>query len=158
MTPFNVFLLLVVIIAAALGFRSGLVKQAGSMAAIIIGVIACRMLGDRGTAWLQTVAGDDSSPLLIIVLAYAGIFLLAYFAVTMLVNLVHCVVNVAHLGLIDRLAGAAFKVLLWCFVLSIALNVWAGFMPESRPQGAWAECVEALAPAVMGMNIRDRIG
>lgn len=152
------FLLLVVIIAAALGFRSGVVKQAGAIAAIIIGVVACRMFGPQATAWVQTVTADDTSSLVTTVLAYAGLFIVTYFAVTLVALLVHRVVHAVHLGIIDRLAGAALKVLLWVFVLSIALNVWAAFVPDSRPDGVWAERVEALAPTVMGMNISDSIG
>ncbi len=154
------FLLLVVIVAAALGFRSGIIKQAGAIAAIIIAVVACRMFGADVTAWMQSaMASSDTSPLLLTVLAHAGIFIVAYFAVTILAGLVHRVMHVAHLGIVDRVVGAVFKVALWCFVLSIALNVWAAFVPESRPDGVWAKRVEALAPAVMDMNISsDSIG
>lgn len=159
MTPFNMFLLLVVIIAAALGFRSGIIRQAGTIAGIIIGVVACRMAGDRATAWLHTMfSADDTSPLLLNVLAYAGVFIIAYFVVAILASLLHSLVHVVHLGIVDRLGGAVFKVLIWCFVLSLALNVWAAFVPDSRPDGIWAQRVEALAPAVMGMNITDSIG
>lgn len=159
MTPFNMFLLLVVVVAAALGFRSGIIKQAGAIAAIIIGIIVCRMFGNQATAWVQNiVTADNTSPLVTSVLAYAGLFIITYFVVTLLAGFLHRVVHAVHLGAVDRLCGAAFKVLLWCFVLSIALNVWAAFVPESRPDGVWAQRVEALAPMVMGMNVSDSIG
>lgn len=153
------FLLLVVVVAAALGFRSGIIKQAGAIAAIIIGIIVCRMFGNQATAWVQNiVTADNTSPLVTSVLAYAGLFIITYFVVTLLAGFLHRVVHAVHLGAVDRLCGAAFKVLLWCFVLSIALNVWAAFVPESRPDGVWAQRVEALAPMVMGMNVSDSIG
>lgn len=150
MTPFNMFLILVAVVAGALGYRSGLIKQIGSIAGIVAGIIACRIFGDTVVTWCHSIAAEDTSDVMLTVVAYAGIFIVAYLALLMCGSLLRKIAEAVHLGIIDRLAGAAFKLLLWFFVLSIGLNLWSVFVPGQAPEGEWAQRVEHLAPVVMG--------
>lgn len=152
MNPFTIFLLVLAIVAGVLGFMKGLVRQIGSIAGIVAGIIVCRLYGHDAAAWLGRVAStpaEDSA--LITICAYAGLFVLAYLGCIIAASLLRKVVSSLHLGLIDRVAGAALKIFVWAMLVSLALNVWVAFAPESRPEGVWARRVENLAPAVMGI-------
>lgn len=147
-------MLLLAVLAAVLGFMKGFVRQAGSLAGVVIGIIVCRVYGPDAVRWLQHVASADSGAA-VTACAYAGLFILVYLACILASGLVRKLVSGLHLGLLDRLAGAVFKVFVWALLVSIALNVWVAFMPDSRPSGAWARRVEKLAPAVAGMALAE---
>ncbi len=150
MTPFNMFLVLVAIVAAALGFRKGLIKQLGAIAGIIAGIIACRMFGPTVTDWCRAVATEGTSDILLTMIAYVGVFLLAYLIVSMSATLMQTAAKVVHIALLDRIGGAVFKMVLWLFILSLGVNAWCAFFPEHLPEGKIANFVTSLAPMVIG--------
>ncbi len=150
MTPFNMFLILLAVVAGALGFRAGIIRQVGSIAGIVAGVIACRMFGPAVVDWCKSIAAEDSSDVMLTVISYAGIFIVAYFALLMCGSMMRSLISSMHLSIVDRVAGAAFKIVLWGFGLSIILNVWCAFLPHQAPEGKWVQRVEAIAPVVMG--------
>lgn len=150
MTAFNIFLILLAIVAGALGFRSGIIKQIGSLVGIVAGIIGCRIYGEAVAQWGISISSEETSPVLVTILAYVAVFILAYLALTLAASLLRNIVKAIHISFIDRIAGSAFRIVLWFFVLSIALNVWVAFLPEQAPQGIWAQRVEKIAPIVMG--------
>lgn len=150
MTPFTIFLLLLVVLAGVLGFMRGFVRQIGSIAGIVAGIVACRLYGPDAVRWLAHAASAESGAV-VNACAYAGLFILAYLACILAATLLRRLVGGLHLGLVDRLAGAALKILVWAMLLSVVLNVWVALMPDSRPSGPWARRIERLAPTVAGM-------
>lgn len=146
-------MLLLAIVAGVLGFMKGFVRQAGSIAGLVAGVVACRLWGDDAAQWLGRVASADSDGAAVTALAYAGLFVAAYLACVIVASLLRKVASGLQLGIIDRVAGAAFKIFVWAMLVSVALNVWVAFMPDRRPAGEWARRVEKLAPAVVGMAL-----
>lgn len=130
MNAFNLLVIIVVGVAAVLGFRKGIIAQAGQIAALVAGVVACRMFGTEAAHWIGA-AGDKAPSTGDTVLGYAAVFLVFYFGVLLIAHLVRGVVHGVHLGILDRGAGAMFKVCLWTLLLSVALNIWAVVTPDS---------------------------
>lgn len=152
MTMFNVFLLLLIGIAFVLGCISGITKQLGSLAAIILGIIACRVYGTSATAWAAATFGGEASDFKVIALSYAGLFIIVYFAAWIAALALKRLVKAMSLGFFDSLAGGVFKAFLWVFAFSLALNAWIAVLPENAPKGAWADRVVAFAPTIIGMG------
>ena len=153
MNAFNLLVIIVVGVAAVLGFRKGIIAQAGQIAALVAGVAACRLFGTEAAHWIGT-AGDKAPSTGDTVLGYAAVFLVFYFGVLLIAHLVRGVVHGVHLGILDRGAGALFKACLWTLLLSVALNIWAVVAPDSdltdvkaHPERAY---VLKIAPAVCG--------
>lgn len=151
MSTFDILVLVVALGGAVLGFRRGFIAQAGQIIAFVLGIMACRMFGPAVAAWLGSTTDSATTDTAI---AYAITYVGAYVAVLVVVRLVRGVVSAVHLGVFDRLGGAALKAGLWLFMLSIALNVWAAVIPGSdltdtqrHPRRAY---VLKIAPAVCG--------
>ncbi len=149
MAAIDILFLALVAVGGYMGFTKGVVAQVGSIAAVVIGVIAARLLGPAFT----TLISDGSSSL-DAVAGYGVAFIVAYLAVFVIARIMKLTVHSLHLGIVDRLAGAAFRVLEWALMLSLALNVYllaAGDDAELRdPSKPWRKVTVDLAPAALG--------
>lgn len=151
MSAFNILVLALGLIAIVLGLRRGLIAQAGQIIALVVAIMACRMFGPKVEEWFGATAPSATVDTAI---SYALTFLVAYFAVVVVAHLVRGVVHGVHLGVLDRLAGAVFKLGVWMLILSVVLNVWAALPGESditdtrqHPERAY---ILRIAPAVCG--------
>ncbi len=159
MSPFEIFLLIVVAGAALLGYRSGIVRQIGSFAGIIAAIIACRIFGPQLAGYWSRSASDASDTALYHILAYVVVAVLAYLAVVLVARMARNLIHGLHLGLLDRLAGALFKVLEWLLVCSLVYNVWVAVVPDSAPaaEDAWQHRLLTLAPTVIGSETSQEL-
>lgn len=152
MSPFEIFLVILTAGAALLGYRSGLVKQIGSLVGIIVAIIACRIFGPQLADYWTGSAQGASDQAVYYILAYAVVAIVAYLAVLLVARLVRGIIHGICLAFVDRLAGAVFKVFKWLLVCSLAYNIWVAFRPRSAPaqEDVWAERLLSLAPTVIG--------
>lgn len=150
MTVFEIALIVLMVLAAILGFRKGIVNQLGALAGIVLGVIACRLYGDWAVGVVSSWASSDSNKVALTVLAYVILFLVVYLLCLLIAKLLRSLIHTMQLGLIDRIAGALLKMFLWFFALSFLLNIWVSVVPEHTPSGSWAQRTLDFAPAVMG--------
>ncbi len=152
MSPFEIFLLIVTVGAALLGFRSGLVRQIGSLAGIIAAIIACRIFGPQLAEYWSSSASGASEAAMYYIFAYAAVAIVAYLVMVLVARLARSIIHGLCLGIIDRLAGALFKVLEWLLVCSLAYNLWVAVMPDSAPADGeiWKQRLLTLAPTVIG--------
>lgn len=126
MAAIDIILLLIFIVSAWLGFRKGIITQLGSVAAIVIAIIACRMFGgtveqiffDNHPDWQ---AGSSISHYAVSILANGVIYLVAYYAVILVAKLLHTVSHIVLLAPLDHIAGAAFSVAKYGLVVSLSL-------------------------------------
>ena len=149
MTAFDIFTIVVAAIAFISGFFTGIIRQVGTLAGFVVGIIACRLFGADVEAWLSSsVQGSGSATS---VIAYAGLFLVAFFAVKILANAVRGLIGILHLSVLDRICGAAFRAAVWMFVLSLCFNLWAYAAPAEAPSGTLTDRVEQIAPWLLGV-------
>ncbi|MDE5989809.1 MAG: CvpA family protein [Duncaniella sp.] len=134
MTALDIILLLIFIGSAWLGFRKGIIKQLGSLAAIVIAIIACRCLGQPVTEMLTGAHPDwQASPIsraTVSILANALIYLVAYYGVIIVAKLLRMVSHAILLGPLDRIAGAAFSVAKYFLLVSLLLNLYMVIFPS----------------------------
>ena len=127
MTVLDIVILVIFIIAAILGFRKGFIVQVGSLAAIVIGIVACRMFGSQVVELIspsqQEIAeGANGCPsYLYTIVSYCVIYLVAYYAVILVVKLLKLVVHTVLLGPLDRIGGAIVSVIKWCISQPVSL-------------------------------------
>ena len=154
MSAFAIFILIVAAAAAILGFNKGMLAQIGSILAFVGGVMACRIFGPAVAGLFSTSEEPGATG---IAIAYAAVFIVAYIAIILLFRLLRGAVHAVRLGILDRLAGAAFKTFIWMFMLSIALNIFATLNPKgtltdtsAHPRRAF---ILRLAPDICGYII-----
>lgn len=159
----DIIILAVFVVSAIYGFWRGVVVQVGALAAVVVGILACRLFGEWATSTLANILPTmSSSPELahytVAVIAYALLFVLGYVLTKVLANLVKTVAKALFMGAIDRLLGALFSVFQWMLVLSIALNICQIFTSHrvisssKLAGGKVAEAVMDLAPTVFGFS------
>ncbi|MDE6810111.1 MAG: CvpA family protein [Muribaculaceae bacterium] len=164
MTALDIVIIAVLFGSAVYGFWKGIVVQVGAIAALVMGILACRLFGDDATRFLGRLLGSvaDSPELshyIITVTAYVILFVLGYVLTRALASFVKTVVNALFMGAVDRILGALFSIFQWMLVLSIVLNIWQ-IVDSSRnvislsslAHGRVAQAILDLAPAVFGFE------
>jgi membrane protein required for colicin V production len=104
-TTFDIAMLLVIGIAAVLGAMRGLVAEVTSLAAWVAGVLAVRLFLTPAQQLAGAVTGSPAAAML---LAYAGLFLLAFGTVRLLGSQLSRGVKASAIGPLDRLLGFGF--------------------------------------------------
>lgn len=151
MSAIDILILVVVGVAAIMGFTRGVIGQIGQIAGLIGGIIASRMFGARLAVFF---AGGETPSAFDNVAGYVIVFLLAYFAVWLVARFVRGTVHAVHLGILDRVAGAVFKGALWLLMLSMVLNFYIIVSGDDAglhdPKAPWRSATVKFAPAVLG--------
>ena len=158
MTTIDIVLLFITLVAMFAGFMRGFMRQLGTVAGLVLGVVACRVFGDDVAAWF--IGPDSAHPDAIRMLAYAGLFVVVFLASTLIGRLLKAVLKAVCLGFLDRVAGALFSAAVWLFLTSIALNVYLVAEPEQSglfkvPSKPWREAVVDFAPAALGYVVNS---
>lgn len=151
MSAFDIFVIVLITLGAAIGFSRGMIAQVGQILAFVGGIMACRIFGPSVVAYFSGTAPATATDTAI---AYGLTFIAAYFIIWLVVRMIRGAVRTVRLGLLDRLAGAVFKAGLWLFMLSIVLNIWAAIPAhtdltdtKAHPERAY---ILKIAPAVCG--------
>ncbi|HJE38572.1 MAG TPA: CvpA family protein [Candidatus Amulumruptor caecigallinarius] len=139
MTFIDTVIVIVVLGGLAVGFSRGITRSLGSLAAIVVAVLACRTIG-RG----QSIPAN----ILIFAAAYAVVMLLS--------SAIHKIVKMTFLKPLDRLLGAVFVAAEYIVGLSLLMNLWIWLRsmtstPETAWTGdVWAQKVIDAGPWLMG--------
>ena len=155
MTTLDIVLIIVFVVSVVLGFRKGIIVQAGSLGGIIFGVVLCHFFGDRCAMLL---AGAGETPGYVdCVLANIIVFVAGYLSVKAVAHFCKELTHALALGGLDRIGGAVFSLFQWMLVLSIVLNLWQMVKPSANfaahstlGNGHAIEAVMGLAPAMLG--------
>lgn len=135
MTALDILIIVLAIVAIVMGFRSGLLRQAGRLLGVIAGIIACRIFAQDVAIWMGADKGSpyDSADvsMLTTVVAYVVVFIVAYVAMSLLGSLLKRIVSATGLGPVDRVCGAVFNLAEYALVLSLVLNLWIVVFPDS---------------------------
>lgn len=150
----DILLIIVAVSAIIRGFTAGLITRVGSVAAIVVAVLASRLFGPEVySRWGEGMwAGHET---LSLVVCYALVFAACYFGVRLVARLVRGAVHTVKLGIFDRIGGALFSLLEWMLVVSLVMNLYAAVAPDGAaiftgPGHALRSAVFDLAPAVIG--------
>lgn len=162
MSFIDIVILVVFAGAVIVGLRKGMIAQLGSLAAILLGIIACRLWGDDAARIAESLipeltADSATSQYAASVIGNVTLFLIAYLSVRLVASLVRNVTHALMLGVVDRLLGALFCMFKWFLVLSIMFNLWdmlfptSGLLKSSRiADGLAVHTVLDLAPKTFG--------
>lgn len=157
MTFVDILLILILVLGGWIGFRKGIITQIGSLAAIVVAVIVCRVAGsvivdlilDAHPAW----QADSIKRFSVSVITNCAIYIVVYYAVILFARLLKSVTHAVLLGPIDRIAGAAFTIAKYFLIISLLLNLYIAIFPrtsllsKSRIAGGQAvELVIGFAP------------
>ncbi|HMN06122.1 MAG TPA: CvpA family protein [Flavobacteriales bacterium] len=111
------WLLLALLVAAAVrGFFRGFVVEIASLFALVVGIWAASRYNARVAGWIGMDAQHEVVSFLV---TFVGVLM----AVHLLARVITKVMDLAQLGLPNKVAGGLFGLLRAAFVLSVALNI-----------------------------------
>lgn len=133
---FDVVFLVILVWAAYRGFSKGVIHQAATFLALILGVIGAIKFSGFTSALLIEKTNMTGEYLPII--SFALTFIVIVVAIHFLAKLLEKLVTAIALGFINRLAGALFSMTKFAFIISIVLVVLNtihskySFLPEEK--------------------------
>jgi len=129
MSAVDIAILVLVVLSAALGFRSGLIQSIFSLVGLIAGIAVAswhyKEFAAKLTPYFHRKGVDEAiayCAIAITVMAVAGIMGL------LLKKLIHGV----GLGWVDKLAGLAFGLLRGALLVTLCIVALAAFFPDTR--------------------------
>jgi membrane protein required for colicin V production len=135
--------------AAVRGFFRGFVVEIASLVGLVLGIWAASHFNDRVAAWIGLGDGHEWA-------AFAITFVAVVVIVHLLAKLITQAMDMAMLGLPNKVAGGFFGMVRSAFVLSILLNLvlaWpstAGLLPAAAREGSVLfSPVRAFAPLLV---------
>lgn len=167
MTTIDIVIIGLLIATAVAGYRRGFLRQLGTVAGVVAGIAACRLLSADFAHWLEAQGFFTSmmsgAPEMVVrhaagVMSSTVIFVAAYIAVHIVVGMMRGVVHGVALGFVDNCMGMITSVFVGFLVLSIILNVCQAFKQggsvidkSTLAGGRVAEVVLDLAPRTFGV-------
>lgn len=123
MNPVDLVLIIILILAAIIGFSKGFFEEFASVAAIVLGVLCAMMFTDFFRHWLGGIV--SWRPETVKAVSFFFIFISVVIVVHLLANLLEKFVQAIALGFFSRVGGAIFGVIKTLFILSFLMYIVA---------------------------------
>lgn len=161
MAIIDIIILVIFAASALMGYRKGFIAQAGAVAAIIVAIIACRMIGPAATEMIlphgDEAANSAWTRYSSAAFAYCGVYIVAYYAVVIVVKLLKLATTTLMLGPLDSIGGAVVNVFKWFMAVSVIANLYLAIWPGGQllatsklGNGQAVTWIVKLAPGVLG--------
>lgn len=134
----DIIIYVVIGIAIFIGYSMGVIRQIGSIAAIISAFVICYLFGDVASQWAASCMGFNTAETLSLeqywsasLIGHITLFVIVWLAVGLASRLMKKVVKAVKLGPIDGAFGAAFMTFKIMIAISVILNLWSYIDPNS---------------------------
>ena len=154
LTTIDMVVLGLVVLMTIWGTIQGLVRQAGDLLALVVGVVMANLTGPAVTSWF--INSTEYSSLTCQIISYMGIFLVVTIAVRIVVGFVKILTDKVHMGWVDSLLGGALGALKTILIVSVLLNVAMLLLKDNEiwtspalTQSVCYESVKDFAPYIL---------
>ena len=128
MSFIDIMIILLVVLGIIIGWMKGFVSQISSICGIVLGLVACNLFGGWATDVLKLLIPEScnwpAADVTVSATAHIVLFVVVFLSVLLAGTLIKSIVNSLHLGVIDKVGGAAFCSFKYLLYLSILLNLW----------------------------------
>lgn len=154
MNGIDIFIYVIFAAAAILGYARGFVRQAGSIAAVVVGILAARMFGPWATEHLFAGATEPEGSSMTVygarTASYAVVFVVTWIVVWLVSRLLHGAIKAIKLGGLNSIGGTLFTMLEWALGISLMLNIWHLVSPSWTAPTALSQYVMKMLPWLTG--------
>ena len=154
LTTIDMVVLGLVVLMTIWGAIQGLVRQAGDLLALVVGVVMANLTGPAVTSWF--INSTEYSSLTCQIISYMGIFLVVTITVRIVVGFVKILTDKVHMGWVDSLLGGALGALKTILIVSVLLNVAMLLLKDNEiwtspalTQSVCYESVKDFAPYIL---------
>ncbi len=154
MQPIDYVFLLLILIAFVRGMINGLLKEIASLLAIVLGIVAGRLLSEEVSLLLTEWFGWSKT--VVSICAFVIIFLVVAIGLHSLAFLLKKILNALNINWLNRLAGGLFGAFKIAVIVSLVLNLCGYvdkyvvmFKPETKEVSVLYCPIEKLVPTLM---------
>ncbi|MDE6754857.1 MAG: CvpA family protein [Muribaculaceae bacterium] len=158
---YHIIVLVVAVVALFKGYSNGFTRQVSGILGFAFGTVCCHVFSDEvegAIKWILPGIGSvPGSTFIYSVITVALIYIVVFMVFRLLTGILRSAMQVFCIGLLDRLFGAAFCLVKYLLLLSIAYNIIVCINPSSplmkyanADDGNIVECVMLLAPELLG--------
>lgn len=154
MAPFDILVIIIIVLAGIRGFQRGLVIEVFSLVAFFIGIfvalelsfpLAARFFGDLESFWV------------IAVVLFFILFFLVVWTAKVLAKSIKKVIDFTPAGIIDNILGVVLSVVKWVFIFSVLL--WVSSSADIEFPKKWLQHSDLYEPvAKIAPIITETIG
>lgn len=164
MNTFDIVIIVLLLVGGIRGFMKGFVFEIATLGSLFLGMFLAFKFAYLAQPTLRKMGNMD--PHLLAVLSFIVMFLAVIVAMYFLAKLFTSLIDMAGLGIFNKLAGALFGILKFAFILSILIYFFNQLDKKQKTitdEGITSSKlygpVAAIAPAVLPvlMDARDRI-
>lgn len=146
----DLLIIFLLIVALWSGYRMGAVKLLGSMCGLLLGLLACHLLGEQCAAiasrWI-------ANPVEASVIGYSILFMAVWLASGLICSAAKQILRAVCLGPVDSILGSLMLGAMVLMGMSVILNVWLVYDPTSDIMsggGTIAQSTLTFAPRLLG--------
>lgn len=154
----DIFIIVVIVWALFSGWRNGLLKEIVTSAGYLFGLLIAATCYSTFGQYLA-VNGSQSN-MVTSIIAFFILWVISPIVLGLVANLMTKVLNRAHLGGLNRIAGAAVSLLKFTILLSCVLSVMSalGILDEQRTKESHLfEPIKGVVSSVIDMVIDDEM-
>ena len=131
----DITIIVCVVVGIIHGLFTGIVKQALSLVSLVAAILLSGAVANMLRQWTQPFFNEGSSwfsPPVQNAIFYILAFIIIISIFSILANFVDKIINFTPAGILNKLAGAVFGLLMWALCLSILINFIAVFDSNSN--------------------------
>jgi membrane protein required for colicin V production len=145
----DIVIIIILGIQVVTGFIQGFVKALGGLIGLILGIIlAGRYYENLASGLFSFISNSDVAN----VVAFVVILVVVWGIFSIIASLLTKIVSVAFLGLVNRIAGAVFGLVMGALFVGAALAIWARYFgTHSLSDSVLATFLLDKFPVVLGL-------
>lgn len=133
MNTIDIIYIIATVVALVGGFMAGFLSKVSSIVGIVFGIFNAIVLQENASKMLQDATELSETNATII--AFAALLIVSFIAVKIVAAILAWILDVLHLGIINKLAGALLSGIVTLVIVTAIIDVTSLLAPENRYTG-----------------------
>lgn len=133
MNAIDIIYIISIVVTSLVGFFTGFLSKVSTIVGVVFGLFNAMVFHEAASKMLQEATGWEE--LTATITAFAALLVITIVIVKLVAALLAWILDVLHLGILNRLAGAAFSALMSLVIVTAIVDVSSIAAPENRYTG-----------------------
>ncbi|MBR3616243.1 MAG: CvpA family protein [Bacteroidaceae bacterium] len=133
MNTIDIIYIIATVVALVGGFMTGFLSKVSSIVGIVFGIFNAIVLQENASKILQDATELSETNATII--AFAALLIASFIVVKIIAAILAWILNLLHLGIINKLAGALLSALMTLVIITAIVDVTSLLAPENKYTG-----------------------
>lgn len=133
MNTIDIIYIIATVVALVGGFMAGFLSKVSSIVGIVFGIFNAIVLQENASKMLQDATELSETNATII--AFAALLIASFIVVKIIAAILAWILNLLHLGIINKLAGALLSALMTLVIITAIVDVTSLLAPDNKYTG-----------------------